>query len=126
MNELCFQIQTEKNYQRFEELFHEATALMSAKERRFPESKLAPAGTAQKTLHATATRIMKALDPHQAETVEIRLADGEPLYSEIRIENSFTDDRGNTLAIQPPAPLDITLRAPADRFATKPAPDTTT
>ena len=119
MNELCVQIQNEKNYQRFEELIREATALMSAKERRFPESKLALAGTGHKTLHATATRIMRALDARQAETVEIRVADAEPLYSEIRIENSFTDDRGNTLAIQPPAPLDITVRAPADRLAIK-------
>ena len=62
---------------------------------------------------------MRALDPRQTETVEIRLAEAEPLYSEIRIENSFTDDRGNTLAIQPPAPLDITLSAPADRLAIK-------
>ena len=126
MNELCVQIQNEKNYQKFEALIQEANALMSAKERRFPESKLAQAGAAHKTLHATATRIMKAFDPRHAETVEIRLADAEPLYSEIRIENSFADDRGNTLALQPPAPLYITFRAPADRCAIKRSPDTTT
>lgn len=123
MTELCVLLQNEKNYQKFEDAVREVTALMSAKERRFPESKLAPAGTAQKLLHATATKVMRAMDPLHAETVEIHLADAEHLYSEVRIENSFTDDRGNTLSIQAPAPLDITLRAPVDRFVIRRASD---
>lgn len=125
MNELCVHIQNEKNYQKFEELVREVTTLISAKENRFPESKFTPTATGQKILQATATRIMRAIDPRHTETVEIRFAEAEPLYSEIRIENKFTDDRGNTLSLQPPAPLDVTLRAPSDRFAIKRPSDTT-
>lgn len=122
MNELCVQIQNEKNFQRFEELMREVTALMSAKESRFPESKFAPPGTGEKILHATAVRTMKGLDSADPEVVEIHLIDAAPLYGEIRIENSFTDERGNALALRPPASLDVKLQAPAHRFAIK-SPD---
>lgn len=117
MNDLCVQIQNEKNYQKFAELMREVTALMSAKESRFPESKFAPAGTGQKLLQATAVRTMKGLNSADSEVVEIHLAGAEPLYSEIRVENSFTDDRGNVLALQTPAPVDLKLQAPSHRFA---------
>jgi len=119
MNELCVEVQNERDYQRFEELMREVTALMSAKENRFPESKLAPAGMGQKTLRATATRTLKTLHPREADIVEIRPEDAQPLYSEIRVENSFTDEWGNTLALHPPATIEVKLEAPADRFASK-------
>jgi hypothetical protein len=125
MNELCVQIQSEKSYQRFEELMREVTALMSAKESRFPESKFAPAGTGQKVIAATAIRSLKGFNSGDADVVEIHLAGAEPLYSEIRIENSFTDDRGNLLTLQTPAPLDVKLQAPAHHFAIKPPSGTT-
>lgn len=126
MDELCVRIKEEKNYNKFEELIREVTALISAKESRFPESKVAPAGTAHKVLHATATRTMRSLDARPAGTVEIRVADAEPLFSEIRVENSFTDDRGNTIAIRTPAPLEIKLQAPAHHFPIRPPDDPTT
>lgn len=119
MSELCVQIQNEKNYQKFEELIREANALMLAKERRFPESKLAPAGQGWKVLRATATRTLKTLNPRETDLVEIHIDDAQPLYSEIRIENAFVDDNGKPLALHPPAALDITLQAPAHRFTMK-------
>jgi hypothetical protein len=125
MNELCVQIQNEKNFQKFEALMREVTALMSAKESRFPESRLAPAGTGHKILRATAVRTMKSLNSGNAEVVEIHLAGAEPLYSEIRVENTFTDERGNLLALQPPAPLDVHLQAPAQLFAIRSPGETT-
>jgi len=122
MNDLCVQIQNEKNYQKFEELIHEITALMSAKESRFPESRFALAGTGQKSLNATAIRTMKALD--DGEVVEIRFADAEPLYSEIRVQNSFVDERGNSLALQTPALLDVKLQAPVQSFVPRTSAET--
>ncbi len=118
MNELCVQLQNEKNYQRFEELMHEVTALMVTKERRFPESKFAPAGTGEKILHATATRTLR--NPGHGELLEIQFADAQPLFSEIRVENSFTDERGNPVALEPPAPVDVKLQASAEHFAIRP------
>jgi hypothetical protein len=121
MNELCVEIQSEKDYRKFEDLMRQVTALMSAKESRFPESRLAPAGTAQKILHATATRTLQNPDPREPELVEIRLADAQPLYSEIRVENSFSDERGTTVALHPPAILEVRLRAPVDHVDTRPS-----
>jgi hypothetical protein len=117
MNDLCTEIQNEKDYAKFEELTREVTALMSAKARRFPENKFSPAGNGRKVLQATATRTVSV--PGFAELVEIRLAEAQPLYGEIRVENSFTDSRGAVLALQPPAPIDVTLSAPADRLGVK-------
>lgn len=121
MNFLCVQIQNERNYQKFEELMREVTAIMSAKESRFPESKFAPSGMGERVLHATATRTVKSLNPGNAELIEIHLAGAEPLYSEIRIENSFSDERGNRLALNPPAALEVKLQAPGDRLAIGPS-----
>ena len=117
MNDLCVEIQNEKNYQKFEELTREVTALISAKQSRFPESKFAPVGTGQKVLQATAVRTMKSLNVDNAEVIEIHIETAEPLYSEIRVENSFTDEHGNALALQPPARLHVKFQAPADQFA---------
>src|SRR5581483_669379 len=114
------QIQNEKNYRKFEELMREVTALMSAKKSRFPESKLAPAGAGQKILRATAGHTIKPLTPSEIEKVELHLTDADPLYSEIRIENCFVDDCGNTLAVKPNASLDVKLQAPAHHFALRP------
>jgi len=125
MNELCIQIQNEKSYSKFEELMREVTALMSAKESRFPESKFAPAGTGQKVLHATAIRTMKGINSYDDEVIEIHVAGAEPLYSELRVENSFTDEHGNTLALQIPAPIDLKLQAPSDYLALRSSPQTT-
>ncbi len=113
MNELCAQIQKEKDYKKFEELMRNVTALMAAKKSRFPESKLAPAGTGQTTLHATAVRTIRR---PEGQFIEVHVAEAEPLYSEIRIANSFTDEQGKELALQTPAPLDLKLQAPAHRF----------
>jgi hypothetical protein len=120
MNELCAQIQAEKNYDKFEALTREVIVLLSAKESRLAEPKPAPAGTAHKLLHATATRTLAPLGPGNAETVEIHIAEAGPLYGEIRIENTFTDEHGNVLSLRPPARLEIDLHAPAQRFVRRP------
>ncbi len=121
MNDLCREIQNEKNFHKFEELVREVTELMSAKESRFPERNAAPAGKGQKVLHATAVRTIKGYD--SGEVVEIHLDDAMPLYSEIRVENSFTDERGNPLALRTPTRLDVKLHAPLHRFSPKSSPD---
>lgn len=120
MNALCLQIQEEKNYEKFEELMDELAVLVSAKERRFPQIRRAPAGTAHKILRATATKTLPPIRVGIAETIEIQVADADPLYAEIRVENTFTDEQGNVLALRPPTLLDIELHAPVHRFANRP------
>lgn len=119
MNDLCVQVQNERNYQKFEELIREMTTILSAKESRFPESKLAQPGTGHKILQGTLTRTLRNPNPEAVDLVEIRVADAQPLYSEIRVENSFTDERGNALSLQPPATLEVRLQAPIRCFAAR-------
>lgn len=119
MNDLCAQIQSEKDFSKFQQLTREVTSLISAKQNRFPESRFAPAGTGQKLVQATATRTVSGFESG-ADFVEIRLAGAQPLFAEIRVENSFTDDHGNRLALQTPAPVDVKLQANAQHFTLKP------
>lgn len=118
MNDLCAQIQSEKDFNKFQQLTREVTALISAKQNRFPESRFAPSGTGEKFVHAIATRTVSGFESG-SELVEIHFADAQPLFAEIRIENSFTDNHGNRLAIQTPAPVDVKLQAPAQHFTLK-------
>lgn len=118
MSDLCAQIQSEKDFSRFQELTRQVTELIYAKQKRFPESQFAPSGTCQKVVQATATRTMPAYD-NKSELVEIHIADAQPLYSEIRIENSFQDDHGHRLALKVPAALEVKLQAPSHNFTVK-------
>lgn len=118
MSDLCAQIQSEKDFTRFQELARQVTELISAKQNRFPESRFAPCGTCQKVVQATATRTMPA-DETGAEFVEIHIAGAQPLYSEIRIENSFDDSHGHRLALQVPGTLEVKFQAPPHNFTVK-------
>lgn len=116
--ELCTQIQSEKDYQKYQQLMRELTELMVTKARRFPESKAAPAGGAQKKLHGRATRSLK---PYAGapEQVEIHLDEAQHLYSELRIENSFSDPNNRLFAVQAPATVDVIFQVPAESLKPK-------
>jgi len=118
MSDLCAQIQSEKDFAKFQELTREVIELISAKHNRFPESKFAPAGRGQKLVQGTASRTVQAYESG-AELVEIHIAGAEPLFGEIRLENSFHDDHGHLLALRVPAVLDVKFQAPADSFVVK-------
>jgi hypothetical protein len=121
MNDLCLQIKQEKNYQRFEKLTRELQALVAMKEHRFPEHQPSRGGSGWKRLPAVAKRLIKPLHLKVIEQVEIKISGAEELYSDIRIENSFTNDSGALLAIQEGAPLEVSLQAPVEHFREKTA-----
>lgn len=126
MNALCLQIQQEKNYQKFEELTRELTALVARKERRFSEGKFisrAPAGKGWKLMSARATKIIGHSVDRGAEIVEISIPEAEYLFSEIRVENSFVDAEGNSLALKSGELLDVRLEADAGSLIKKPSSD---
>jgi hypothetical protein len=118
-SELCTQIQTEKDYERYQELTRELTELMLAKARRFPENNAVPSGTAQKKLHGRATRNLNPPFAGAPEQVEIHLDEAQHLYSELRIENSFSDPNGRLFAVRAPATLDVVFHAPAASLRAK-------
>lgn len=57
-------------------------------------------------------------EPGEPEKAEISIEDGEPLYQEIRIENSLTDENGDEVSLKQGADVDVTVEA--DQDATTP------
>ena len=101
MNELCVEIQQEKNFHRYEELIRELSSLVEKKERRFPERQFSlpsVAGKGWKFMPAAVTKVIPTVGG--VEKVEIQIPEADDLFREIRVENSFEDWQGNTLAIR--------------------------
>jgi len=65
------------------------------------------------TLPGTVQKIIKSPNPHQPEQAEIVLPDAEPLYQEIRIENTLEDKHGEEVGLKPGVPVDVTIEVDA-------------
>ena len=65
------------------------------------------------TLPGTVQKIIKSPNPDQSEQAEIVLPDAEPLYQEIRVENTLEDKQGEEVGLKPGAPVDVTIEADA-------------
>jgi len=122
MNALCAQIQQEKDYDKFEQLTQQLSQLISRKEQRFPEHKfLLPTLTKKgwKLMPAFVNKVLKPFSSSGAEKIEISIPDADDLFREIRVENLLTDAKGNVLALQPGAHLDIRLEADKESLIPK-------
>ena len=64
------------------------------------------------TLPGTVERIIKPPDPREPEKAQINIQQGaDPLYKEIRIENSLTDEEGNEVKLKKGATVEVTVEA---------------
>jgi hypothetical protein len=63
------------------------------------------------TLPGTVEKIIKPIDPSEPEKAQINIEEAEPLYQEIRIENTLTDEKGEEVALKKGAPVDVTIEA---------------
>ena len=113
MNELCAEIQQEKDYEKFEHLTQQLSALIGRKEQRFPEHKFMLPTLTNKGWKLMPAIVNKVLKPSAigSEKIEISIPEAEDLFREIRVENVLTDAKGNMLALQQGAPLDVRLEA---------------
>ena len=68
----------------------------------------------KKKLSAIVRKIIPPLMSGEPETVEIRLDDGEDLYREIRIANTFTDQNGEAGSLKPGSRVAIIVEADAE------------
>ncbi|HWY58940.1 MAG TPA: hypothetical protein VNZ03_31045 [Terriglobales bacterium] len=66
------------------------------------------------TLPGKVEKIIQSSDPSEPEKAEISVKDGDPLYQEIRIENSLTDENGNEVRLKKGAEVDVTVEAEKD------------
>ena len=64
------------------------------------------------TLPGTVEKIIKPLHPSDPEKAQINIQEGaDPLYKELRIENAFTDDKGNEVKLKEGAKVEVTVEA---------------
>jgi len=64
------------------------------------------------TLPGTVEKIILPADPAEPEKAQINIDEGaDPLYKEIRIENSLTDEGGNEVKLKKGAKVDVTVEA---------------
>jgi len=64
-----------------------------------------------KTVPGVVEKIIKPFFPGDPEKAEIALDAADPLYREIRIENTFTNAAGEPVALKKGAPVDVTIEA---------------
>jgi hypothetical protein len=116
MDSLCARIQEERDYPRFEELMRELNELVRCKELRFPQH--AGKGEWQgkrpwRTVPAVVQKIVKSVYSNEVEKIEITIPAADDLFREIRIENNFTGEDGQSVALRTGAELDVTFEAEA-------------
>jgi hypothetical protein len=63
------------------------------------------------TLPATVERIIKPLVPSEPERAQIAVEGADHLYRELRIENTLTDENGDTVKLKPGAEVEVTIAA---------------
>jgi len=60
---------------------------------------------------ATVEKIIKPVFPSQPERAQIAVHGADHLYRELRIENSLTDENGETVRLKPGAEVEVTIAA---------------
>jgi hypothetical protein len=122
MNELCVEIQEEKNYDKFAAQLRELTELIGRKQQRRFNGRpplISHRSRPWKTVPAVVNKIIKTGLARQPEKAELSIAPADYLFREIRIENTLTGPAGETVALRQGARVDVTFEAdPADTVKT--------
>jgi hypothetical protein len=64
------------------------------------------------TLPAVVEKIIESPDPNEPDKAQINIQDGaDPLYREIRIENTLIDQQGRKVALKEGQEVDVTVEA---------------
>ena len=77
--------------------------------------------TAKTTKPGTVEKLVKPVDPREPERAQINIHGAEPLYQEIRIENTLTDQDGKEVKQKEGAEVEVHVEA--DENATTPKKD---
>ncbi|MGB8733752.1 MAG: hypothetical protein WCC99_21040 [Candidatus Sulfotelmatobacter sp.] len=71
------------------------------------------------TLPGTVEKIIRPLEPSEAEKAQIAIEGADELYREIRVENSLTDENGNEVRLKKGASVEVTVEAPPEATSPK-------
>jgi hypothetical protein len=73
------------------------------------------------TLQGTVEKIVPSVHPLEPEKAQIHVAGADPLYREIRVENTLKDNSGLEVKLKNGAHLDVTIEAdPTETIPKKP------
>lgn len=64
------------------------------------------------TLPAKVAKIIEAPHPSEPEKAQIAVEGADPLFDEIRIENTLKDGEGNKVRLKKGAEVEVTVEAP--------------
>lgn len=128
MNELCIEIQEERNYEKFADQLRELTELIGRKQqqRRFTGRPplISHRSRPWKTVPAVVNKVIKTGVARQPEKAELSITPADYLFREIRIENSLTGPDGETVALKQGARVEVTFEADAADTVKNPTPAT--
>jgi hypothetical protein len=68
--------------------------------------------TAKTTKPGTVEKVIPPVDPRDPEKAQINIQGAEPLYQEIRIENTLTDENGTEVKLKEGAEVEVHVEAP--------------
>lgn len=71
------------------------------------------------TLPGTVEKIIKSPHPSEPEKAQIAVEKADPLYKELRIENTLTDENGSEVQLKQGAKVEVTLEAEPDATTSK-------
>jgi hypothetical protein len=77
--------------------------------------------TARTTKPGTVEKLVMPVDPRDSEKAQINIHGAEPLYQEIRIDNTLVDQDGNEVKLKQGAEVEVHVEA--DKSATTPKKD---
>jgi hypothetical protein len=66
------------------------------------------------TLPGRVEKIIESEGPNEPEKAEISIEGSDPLYQEIRIENSLADENGDEVRLKKGAEVELTVEAEKD------------
>ncbi len=75
--------------------------------------------TAKITKPGTVEKVIKPADPRDPERAQINVHGAEPLYQEIRIENTLTDENGTEVRLKEGAEVDVHVEADKNQTVPK-------
>lgn len=71
------------------------------------------------TLPGTVEKIIESPHPSMPEKAEIAVEGADPLYQEIRINNTLTDEHGEKVQLKEGARVEVTVQAETDATKAK-------
>ena len=71
------------------------------------------------TLPATVEKILQPANPKNPEMAEIHIEGADPLYREIRVENTLTNEAGEKVELKKGSHVDVTIEADHDATVPK-------